>query len=206
MTQKQTKTKELEDYELIFQDDICVSFSYPKMANPADEEMAPRLLIAQIYNKKGDDDLIQELRIELSDKMDPDFIFVSKIQPNDLDEIKEQYNLDTDFHSFIETMKKFFVDSIKQSMEVRICFYKYSSQKNILSFYKTFVVKFVEIFQLKFEQPSEEYHRQFMQCQFNSLLIEYEKLNSILEKKYHKLHILNPRIEEKVHEEIKNKL
>ena len=67
-------------------------------------------------------------------------------------------------------------------------------------------MKFVDVFELQFGETTKEYHKEFMQCHFNTLKDQFMKKDAALAKKYHKLHILNPKIEEKVREEIRAKL
>ena len=200
------KPKELDDYQLKYNSDVCISFSYRKMENPAEEEFAPRILQTQIYVQDDDNGSIKEIRIEIWDEHEPDFIYISKIDEKDFSELQEKFNLEGDINDFMYSLISFFTKSLKTSDEFRICFYKYSKNDVRLTFFRTYIVKYVEIFSIKFDEPSEEYHKEFMQCHYNKLLDSYNKKDALLKKKYYKLHILNPKLEEKVREEIKNKL
>ena len=200
------RPKDLENYFLKYNNDVCISFSYVKMENPAEEEFAPRILSSQIYVQDDDSGSIKEIRIEIWDKHEPDFIYVSNFVESDYPDFQNKYNLEGDFDTFVNTLMMLFTKSLTTSDEHRICFYKYSKNDIRLSFFKTYIVKYVELFTIQFTEPTEEYKKEFMQCHYNRMVETYNRKDSLLKKKYDKLHILNPRLEEKVREEIKNKL
>ena len=81
--------KELEEYDKRFDEEVCVSFPYTKMENPIDEEHAPRLLQAQIYVKQTESGDITELRIEISDNYDTDFLYISKMTQEEFNAFQE---------------------------------------------------------------------------------------------------------------------
>ena len=96
--------QELDDYEIKFNGDVCISFSYVKLENPADEELAPRILQTQIYLKNDDEKNIQEMRIELWDKRDPDFLFISKMSKEEFQTFQQNLGTDADFPKLIDTV------------------------------------------------------------------------------------------------------
>lgn len=190
--------EELQDFELIFHEDISVNFVSNKQKDP-------RILICRVFTHKNEENVVNQVKVEFTDDKDISFIYESNITRKFYDEkIKTEFKLLVDFDGFIENLCIFLQKSLKASDEISVDVNEHK-EKYTLAFYQKLKLRTVDVFVLPLEIPSEEYIKVLAQCRFNVMNEQLTQRTKYLEAAFKTLDNKNPSLANHVRDIIDQK-
>lgn len=133
------------------------------------------------------EDSLQDVRVELFDDENIDFLFESSIAANEFDDFREQNQLSIKYEQLAQSIADLFEKSVKNPKEISIRFtFSDNSEEATIKFFQKLRLRSIEIFSLTFTKSEKEFIEAQAQARFNhyknDLMIKKRQYEDLLGK------------------------
>ena len=153
----------------------------------------------RILNFIDENQKLTEVRFELFNDDDIDFLYESSVAANEYDSFKEENQLTIPFEQFSNSVKSLLENSVKNAQDYE-CRFEFSDDKESASikFFQKLRLRKVEIFELTFGKSDPEFIKDHAQARFNRYKNELSQKKNEYDRIIGKIAAKNPSIAERI--------
>jgi len=153
----------------------------------------------RILNLYVDNNQLSEVRFELFNDDDINFLYDSSLTANEYEQFQKENQLTIKFEGFGQSVQTLLENSVKNPKEYE-CKFTFSEDKETASieFFQTLRLRKVEIFGLQFHRSEKEFIEAQAQYRFNKYKSELEKKKREYDEIIRKIEAKNPSIAKRI--------
>ena len=151
----------------------------------------------RILNLFDENKKLTEVRFELFNDDDIDFLYDSSVAANEYDQFKQENQLTIPFEQFANSVKSLLENSVKNPTDYE-CKFAFSDEGATISFFQKLRLRKVEIFELAFTKSDPEFIKDQAQSRFNRYKFELSQKKAEYDRIISKICERNPSIAERI--------
>lgn len=189
-------------YDLKFSIKTQVQLSTDIEQNSEEESPEIRLLCLRIFEKKGDANKLEELRIEIMDDLDVAFFLECSVDESSFQTIQANNRLQITFSQFPQSLIELFERSVKAPESIKLKLNIERDYNCVFTICQALRLRLVKVFSLDFRSSPTDFIRSQVQYRFNQLKMDAQQKSQDIETKFAKIKSKNPQFAEQLRKSI----